>query len=196
MPSSECPATLNRSRRKRFFCLFVKINSRSMRHQSRCECFAELGVISSHICKMQWDGLQGGPCSEAVPAGSSEHTCGRCTLEKELLCLVTELWEEMSRLRSIRERDTHAECTLPFLRLPHRQAGRQDAWDGWLPIHSSPGWAQWLKARGNGNKFLPSAAGVSPLWLPHLHRSPGIALARYEALQVELNNNKDVESSG
>lgn len=93
-----------------------------MRHQSKCECFAEPGVISSHISKRQWekfrasvgDVQQGGPCSEAVPAGSSEHTCGRCTLEKKLLCLVTELWKEVNRLRIIRdrerERQTHADC--------------------------------------------------------------------------------------
>ena len=39
-----------------------------------------------------------------VPDGSSDHTCGRCAQGEELLHLVTEFREEVSRLRSIRER--------------------------------------------------------------------------------------------
>lgn len=148
--SSERPATLNRSRWKRFFFIFVKINSRSTRHQSKCECSAEPGVISLCASKRQWekiranidDGQQGGPCSEAAAAGSSEQACGRCTLEKEFLCLLTDLWEEVSRLNSIRDRETHMESHPAFPETaPH-------PWYGWFPIHSSPGWAQWLEARG------------------------------------------------
>ena len=44
-------------------------------------------------------------CPALLPAsdGSSEHTCGRCAQLEEILRLVTELWEEVSRLWSIRE---------------------------------------------------------------------------------------------
>ena len=59
-------------------------------------------------------------CPALLPAldGSSEHTCGRCTQVKELLCLVTELWEEVSRLQGIREREREIDYwnhTLPSL---------------------------------------------------------------------------------
>lgn len=39
----------------------------------------------------------------AVLASSSEHLCGRCTQVEGLLCLVQELWEEVSKLRSTQE---------------------------------------------------------------------------------------------
>jgi len=62
-----------------------------------------------------------------APGCSSEYICGRCAQVKELLRLVTELWDEVSRLRSIRksERDRLLELnpTLPGTDL----SGRQDA---------------------------------------------------------------------
>ncbi|GAB0179306.1 hypothetical protein GRJ2_000395900 [Grus japonensis] len=59
-------------------------------------------------------------CPALTPAqdGSSEHTCGRCAQVEELLHLVTELWEEVSGLRSIRECEREIDYwnhTLPSL---------------------------------------------------------------------------------
>ena len=54
-----------------------------------------------------------------VPGSSSEHTCGRCAQVEELLRLVTEVWEEVSGVRSIRECETERHYwnrTLPSLR--------------------------------------------------------------------------------
>lgn len=57
-------------------------------------------------------------CSALVPVpdGNSEHPCGRCAQAEELLRLVMELWEEVSRLWSIREPETaDCNCTLPSI---------------------------------------------------------------------------------
>ena len=58
------------------------------------------------------------PTLMPVPDGSSKYTCGRCTQVEELLRLVTELWEEVSRLWSIRECEREIDYwnrTLPSL---------------------------------------------------------------------------------
>ena len=75
--------------------------------------------------KLRWDhaatqvsGCRVGPTLTLVLDGSSEHICERCAQVEELLHLVTELWEEVSKLRSIRESERKMDYwnhTLPSL---------------------------------------------------------------------------------
>ena len=79
------------------------------------------------------------PALTPVPGGSSEHTCERCAEVEELLRVVTELQEEASRLRSIRECETEIDywnCTLPSLGQA-RQADR--TYDTEDSLSSPPG---------------------------------------------------------
>ena len=58
------------------------------------------------------------PALMPVSDGSSGHTCGRCAQVEEQLCLVAELREEVSRLRSTRESERETDYwnrTLPSL---------------------------------------------------------------------------------
>lgn len=82
---------------------------------------------------------------------------------KELLCLVTELWEEVRRLRSIRDREKERHRLLeshPAFHETASQAGRMQD-DSLSTLHLAE--HSDLRLGGYGNKFLPSAAGVSPL---------------------------------
>jgi len=58
------------------------------------------------------------PALTAVPDGCSEHRRESCAPGEELLRLVTELWEGVSRVRSIREAEKgidYRNSTLPSL---------------------------------------------------------------------------------
>lgn len=82
---------------------------------------------------------------------------------KELLCLVTELWEEVRRLRSIRDREKERHGLLeshPAFHETASQAGRMQD-DSLSTLHLAE--HSDLRLGGYGNKFLPSAASVSPL---------------------------------
>ena len=73
-----------------------------------------------------------------VQAGSSEHTCGRCTQVEKILCLVTELREEVSRLRSIRESEREMDYwnhTLHSLRQAQWVGSMHDTKDSLSSLH-------------------------------------------------------------
>ena len=79
-------------------------------------------------------------CPTLMPVwdSSSEHTCGRCAQVGELLHLVTELREEVSRLRSIRESERERDywnCALPSLGQACQADRTHDAEDSLRFLH-------------------------------------------------------------
>ena len=73
-----------------------------------------------------------------VSDGSSEHTCGRYAQVEELLRLVTELWEEVRRLRSIRECERERDYwnrTLPSLRQAQQADRTHEMEDSLSSLH-------------------------------------------------------------
>lgn len=58
-----------------------------------CQEHAATQVLGCRVC----------PAFMPVLDNSSKHATRYCAQIQELLCLVTELWEEVNRLRSIRE---------------------------------------------------------------------------------------------
>jgi len=104
-------------------------------------------------------GCRVSPALLPVSGGSSDHTSGRCTQVKELLCLVTELGGDVSRLRCIREckeETNYWNRTLPSL----RQAGQTDRT---RDVEDSLSSLRLVERSDLGNNFLPGAAGASPL---------------------------------
>lgn len=71
-------------------------------HCNQCS-FPERALVGAHCYPSVL--LQVCPTRTPAHDGSNEHICGRCVHVEELRnsCLVTELWDEMSKLRSIRE---------------------------------------------------------------------------------------------
>ena len=115
-------------------------------------------------------------CPALLPAldGSSEHTCGRCTQLEELLRLVTELREEVSRLQSIRECERERDYwnrTLPSLGQAQQADRMHEMEDSLsslrLPEHSD------LRGRGQ-RRQVPArhSRRVSSLTRPHPPRCP------------------------
>ena len=135
-------------------------------------------------------------CPTLIPVSdnSSEHTCGRCAQVEELLCLVTELREEVSRLRSIRERERERDywnLTLPSLGQAQQADRTHDTEDSLSSLHlaergDSRDRGQWRQVLVWRSRRVSSMT-PPPSQVP-LHN-------RYEALQVELNNNGDDGSS-
>ena len=115
-------------------------------------------------------------CPALLPAsdGSSEHTCGRCTQLEELLRLVTELWEEVSRFRSIREPERKIDYwnhTLTSL----GQAQQADRTHEMEDSLSSLRLAEHSDLRGRGQRRQVPARHsrhVSSLTRPHPPRCP------------------------
>ena len=104
------------------------------------------------------------PTLMPVSDGSSEHTCGRGAHVEELFSLVTELREEVSRSRSIRESEREIDYwnrtlhSLGQVSQADRTRGTEDSLSSLrLAEHSD------LRDGGNGNKFLPGTAGAPPL---------------------------------
>ena len=102
------------------------------------------------------------PAAMAVPAGSRE-LLWELYRGEELLRSVTELQEEVSRLRSIREREGQTDCwnrTLPSLGPDPQADGPHDTEDS--PSSLRPAKHSDLRDGGNGDRLLPGAAGASP----------------------------------
>ena len=79
--------------------------------------------------------LQGVPC---FYASTGRSTCGRCTQVEELLSLVTELREEVTRLKSIRESEKEIDYwnrTLPSLGRAQQADRMHDTEDSLSSLH-------------------------------------------------------------
>lgn len=101
------------------------------------------------------------PTFTPVQHGSNEHTCGRCTQVEALFILVTWIHKEVSNLRSIREPEMEIDywnCSLPFLRQAQQVEEAHNMEDSLSSLHP----AAHSDLMGNGDKFLPGAAGASP----------------------------------
>ncbi|XP_066848127.1 uncharacterized protein [Anser cygnoides] len=138
------------------------------------------------------------PSLLSVSNSSSEgYACGRCAQVEELLKQVAELWEEVSRLRSIRESERETDwwrCALPSLRQTQVPAAGQ------VPPATQktkvPSSHQAVKGdlghRGEWRQ-VPVRGGRRA---PSLHTSPShLPLCnRYEALEHHSQNNEVDES--
>ncbi|KAK4817820.1 hypothetical protein QYF61_000655 [Mycteria americana] len=134
------------------------------------------------------------PALMPVPDGSSEHTRGRYAQAEELRHLVTELWEGASRLRSIMECERESgywNCTLPSPRQAQHANRTHDMEDTLsslcLAEHSDlRDSGQWRRVPGRRSRCVSYV--TTPLSQVPLHN-------RYEALQVEPNDDEDDGSS-
>lgn len=97
-----------------------------------------------------------------VSEGSSEHSCGRRAQVEGLLRLVTELWEEVGRLRSIRQLEEEISWwnrPVPSLKQTFQPATRNKG----SPTHLPPGNRREPGRQGNGSNLLLRATGRPPL---------------------------------
>ena len=124
------------------------------------------------------------PAFMPVSDSSSKHTCGRCAQVEGLLCLVTELQEEVNRLRSIRESERERDYwngTLPSLRQAQQAHRTHDTEDSLSSLHLVE--HSDLKGRGQRRQVPArrsrrvSSVTAPPSSVP-LHN-------RYKALQVQ-----------
>lgn len=93
--------------------------------------------LSRDHAAVQIQGCRVCPSFRSVSDGSSELTCGRCAQVKELLRLVTELQEDVSRLRSTEESENGIDWwnfALPSLRQMDQPTTAQETKDS-LPSH-------------------------------------------------------------
>lgn len=108
-------------------------------------------------------------CPAPMPGlkGSSEHTCGRCASGEELLSLVVELREEVSRLRIVRESEEETDywnCTLLSL----GQACQADrTHDTENLLSSLPAGGGDLRDRGRRGRMVASSCLTQQAHLVH-----------------------------
>ncbi|KAK4817900.1 hypothetical protein QYF61_002284 [Mycteria americana] len=134
------------------------------------------------------------PTPGPVPAGSSEPSCGRSAQAEELLRFVAELREEARRLRSIRECERGIDCwnrSLPPLGQAQQADRTHDTED---PLSS-------LCLAEHGDLRDRRQRQQAPVWCSRCIFSVTTPPSqvpshnRYEALQVEGNNDEDDGSS-
>ncbi|KAK4810710.1 LOW QUALITY PROTEIN: hypothetical protein QYF61_007684, partial [Mycteria americana] len=136
---------------------------------------------------------EGGADLAADTRGNRADSCVRCDQVDDLLCMVAELWEQVERLRSIREAEKEAEkChALPPLRQEEEQqqppVRTHDQGDPVSPHTHTRLKAAAQRRRVNGGKSTIVVAGEGPPCPPHL--------PRYEALEVEGQSMEDGDDS-
>ncbi|KAK4813363.1 hypothetical protein QYF61_003562 [Mycteria americana] len=105
--------------------------------------------------------------------GSRGNSCVRCNQVDDLLCMVAELWEELERLRSIREAEKEIDWWCHALSpLRQEQEQQQPPAEG----SSSKEESEWRRVHAHGGRRTPSLP-TSPPQVPLYNR--------YEALEVE-----------
>lgn len=74
-------------------------------------------------CRMCWEYL-------LLSEINSDNVCGRCTLMEELLCLLTELWDAVDRLRSICKSEKGVKCWNSSVLSEIKMLARDHTWPG------------------------------------------------------------------
>ncbi|KGL92731.1 hypothetical protein N301_10736, partial [Charadrius vociferus] len=149
-------------------------------------------LLCEHVAT-QASGCRVCPAFMPVSDGCSEHGCGRCAQVEELLRLVMELREEVSRLRVIRECEREIDAWSRTLS-PMTETQQADKPPAAESSHSSPQSAeqggledrgQWqhVPARRSRCRRHPCPTTLTPSQVP-LHN-------RYTVLQEERNNSED-----